>query len=146
MSDGGQHVAVRWSNPIPSGLAASDRVEGMPVRRSDGGKVGTIKRLVIEKRTGKVVYAVMSLGGVLGMGEDHTTLLWGVLTYNTDLDAYELNFEDERLRGAPRRDAAPSGPSADREWEEHVHRYFKAAPYGGADRLAHRLSPSTRVI
>ncbi len=146
MSDGGQHVAVRWTNPIPSGLVASDLVKGNarpPERRR---QVGTIERLMIEKRTGKVVYAVMSFGGVLGMGEDHTTLLWGVLTYNTDLHAYELNFEDERLRGAPRRDAAPSGPSADREREEHVHRYFKAAPYGGADRLAHRLSPSTRVI
>ena len=30
-------------------LIASDRVEGTPVRRSDGGKIGTIERLMIEK-------------------------------------------------------------------------------------------------
>jgi hypothetical protein len=30
-------------------LIASDRVEGTPVRRSDGGKIGTIERLMIDE-------------------------------------------------------------------------------------------------
>jgi len=35
-------------------LIASDRVEGTPVRRSDGEKVGTIERLMIDKLSGSV--------------------------------------------------------------------------------------------
>ena len=43
-------------------LIASDKVEGTPVYRSNGEKVGTVERLMIDKLNGKVVYAVMSFG------------------------------------------------------------------------------------
>jgi hypothetical protein len=112
-------------------LIASDRIEGTAVRRSNGDKVGTIERLMIEKVSGKVVYAVMSFGGFLGLGEDYYTLPWGVLTYNTALDAYELNLTEDQLRGAPQRSSQGQDASFDRNWEEHVHRYYNATPYWG---------------
>jgi len=112
-------------------LIASDKVEGTPVRRSDGDKIGTIERVMIEKRSGKVAYAVMSFGGFMGLGEEYYTLPWGVLKYNTALDAYELNLTEDQLRGAPRRSAEGRDASFDRDWEEHVHRYYNATPYWG---------------
>jgi hypothetical protein len=112
-------------------LIASDRIEGTAVRRSNGDKVGTIERLMIEKVSGKVVYAVMSFGGFLGLGEDYYTLPWGVLTYNPALDAYELNLSEDQLRGAPQRSSQGQDASFDRNWEEHVHRYYNATPYWG---------------
>ena len=46
MSNGGQtDTSTRESHS----LIASDRVEGTPVRRSDGGKIGTIERLMIDE-------------------------------------------------------------------------------------------------
>ncbi len=112
-------------------LIASDKVEGTPVRRSDGEKVGTIERVMIEKRSGKVAYAVMSFGGFMGLGEEYYTLPWGTLRYNTGLDAYELNLTEDQLRGAPKRSAEGQGTSYERDWEEHVHRYYNATPYWG---------------
>jgi hypothetical protein len=50
-------------------LIASDRVEGTPVRRSSGEKIGTIERLMIDKLSGNVAYAVLSFGGFLGIGQ-----------------------------------------------------------------------------
>lgn len=117
-----------WS---PNALIASDKVEGTPVRRTNGDKVGTIERLMIDKRSGKVAYAVMSFGGFMGLGEDYYTLPWGTLNYNTTLDAYEVNLNDDQLRGAPHRSAEGGDPSFDRDWEEHVHRYYNATPYWG---------------
>ena len=112
-------------------LIGSDKVEGTPVRRSDGEKIGTIERVMIEKRSGKVAYAVMSFGGFMGLGEEYYTLPWSVLKYNTALDAYELNLTEDQLRGAPRRTAEGHDASFDRDWEEHVHRYYNATPYWG---------------
>ena len=86
-------------------LIASDKVEGTPVRRTSGDKIGTIERVMIDKRSGKVAYAVMSFGGFMGLGEEYYTLPWGVLTFSPELDAYELNLNEEQLRGAPRRTA-----------------------------------------
>src|SRR4051794_36061299 len=52
----------------PHHLIASDRVEGTAVRRPNGDKIGHIERLMIDKLSGKVSYAVLSIGGVFGMG------------------------------------------------------------------------------
>jgi hypothetical protein len=82
-------------------LIGSDKVEGTAVYRADGSKVGRIERVMIEKVSGKVGYAVMSFGGFLGIGENYYPLPWSALTYNPQLDGYEVNVSDEQLKGAP---------------------------------------------
>ncbi len=84
-----------------SSLIASDKVEGTPVYRSNGEQVGKIERVMIDKRGGKVSFAVMSFGGFLGMGEDYYPLPWSVLTYNERLGGYEVNITEQQLKGAP---------------------------------------------
>ena len=49
-------------------LIASDKVEGTAVYRSNGDKLGRIERVMIDKETGKVAYALMSFGGFMGIG------------------------------------------------------------------------------
>ena len=45
-------------------LIESDRVEGTTVYDPQGNNIGSIKRLMIEKLSGRVAYAVMSFGGL----------------------------------------------------------------------------------
>ena len=85
-------------------LIASDKVEGTKVRRPNGQTVGEIMRVMIDKKTGRVAYAVMSFGGFLGIGSDFYPLPWDRLTYNPRLDAYELDITEEQLRKAPKFD------------------------------------------
>lgn len=115
----------------PRSLIASDRVIGTEVRRPDGTKLGRIERLMLDKRSGRVAYAVMSFGGFLGMGEDYYTLPWAVLRYDTELDAYVVDITEAQLRDAPARSPEGGDPEDERAWEEHVHRYYNAAPYWG---------------
>jgi sporulation protein YlmC with PRC-barrel domain len=63
-------------------LIASDKVEGTAVYDADGKRIGKIERLMIDKLTGKVAYAVMSFGGILGIGADHYSIPWSLLRYN----------------------------------------------------------------
>ena len=124
-------TAPAATTPERRDLIASDRVEGTPVRRSDGERVGMIERLMIDKRSGRIAYAVMSFGGFLGLGEGYYTLPWGVLAYNPDLDAYEVNLTEDQLRHAPARTEEGGDPASDRDWEEAVHRYYATVPYWG---------------
>jgi hypothetical protein len=89
----------RRETPI---LIGSDKVEGTPVYRANGDHVGQIERVMIDKRSGKVAYAVMSFGGFMGIGEDHYPLPWQLLTYNPTLGGYEVNIGEEQLAGAPK--------------------------------------------
>jgi len=52
-------------------LIASDRIEGTSVCRPRGEKIGEIQRLMIDKISGKVAYAVLSFGGFLGFAQKH---------------------------------------------------------------------------
>jgi PRC-barrel domain len=83
-------------------LIGSDKVEGTNVYRSNGEKVGKIERVMIDKRSGKVAYAVMSFGGFLGIGEDYYPLPWSLLTYNEKLGGYEANVTEDQLKRAPK--------------------------------------------
>jgi PRC-barrel domain len=85
----------------PHRLIASDRVERTAVRRSDGTKVGIIERLMIDKVSGNVAYAVLSFGGFMGIGVKHIPVPWDRMKYAVALDAYEINLSDEELSSAP---------------------------------------------
>ena len=78
-------------------LIASDRIEGTAVRRVNGDRIGKIERLMLDKVSGKVAYAVLSFGGFLGMGNKHLPIPWARLTYNVKLDAYEIDLSDDCL-------------------------------------------------
>ena len=115
----------------PHSLIASDRVEGTPVRRTNGEKIGTIERLMIDKLSGNVAYAVLSFGGFLGLGEKHLPVPWARLKYNTALEAYEVDMSDEELGKAPSYAADKEFDWGDRESERELHRYYRVPPYWG---------------
>ena len=57
-------------------LIGSDKVEGTAVYGANDTKIGSIERVMIDKTTGRVSYAVLSFGGFLGIGDDHYPLPW----------------------------------------------------------------------
>jgi hypothetical protein len=113
-------------------LIASDRVEGTPVRRADGEKIGTIQRLMIDKLSGSVAYAVLSFGGFLGMGQKHAPIPWARLNYDPTLGAYQLELSNEELSGAPSFAAGEELDWGDRSREVEIHNYYRVPPYWGA--------------
>jgi hypothetical protein len=115
----------------PHQLIASDRVEGTAVRRPSGERIGHIERLMIDKISGKVSYAILSFGGFLGIGTNLLPLPWGRLKYNPIFEAYELDIDDEELRRAPSFRADKDFDWGDRSQETELHRYYGIPPYWG---------------
>jgi PRC-barrel domain len=60
-------------------------------------KFGRIERLMIDKASGTIAYAIMSFGGLFGLGDNHYQIPWSSLRYNRSLDAYESDILDEQL-------------------------------------------------
>jgi PRC-barrel domain len=83
-------------------LIGSDKVEGTAVYGADDQKIGTIERVMIDKISGRVSYAVLSFGGFLGIGDDHYPLPWQSLKYDTALGGYRTGITLGQLEGAPR--------------------------------------------
>jgi hypothetical protein len=82
-------------------LIGSDKVEGTAVYGADSQKIGSIERVMIDKISGKVSYAVLNFGGFFGLGGDHYPLPWQSLKYDTNLGGYVTGVTEGQLKGAP---------------------------------------------
>jgi hypothetical protein len=113
-------------------LIGSDKVQDTPVYRSNGERVGKIERVMIDKLSGKVAYAVMSFGGFMGIGEDYYPLPWSLLTYNERLDGYEVNVSEQQLNGAPKYSKHETWDWSDRARDRKVYAYYDVTPFWGS--------------
>jgi sporulation protein YlmC with PRC-barrel domain len=84
-----------------SSLIDSNRVEGTEVFDPNGKHIGNVKRLIIEKVSGRVVYAVANFGGFLGVGGDEYTIPWNALDYDTGLGGFRTDITEEQLKNSP---------------------------------------------
>ena len=112
-------------------LIESDRVEGTTVYDPQGNNIGSIKRLMIEKISGRVAYAVMSFGGFFGMGAEEHAIPWGKLTYDTSLGGYRTDITEQQLRAAPTFTRDRDWDWSDRSRERELHDYYRVPPYWG---------------
>jgi len=109
-------------------LIGSDKVDGTAVYGADQQRIGSIQRVMIDKISGKVAYAVMSFGGFLGIGEDYYPVPWSTLNYDTNLGGYRVGFTNDQLKGAPRFSTSTDW-SWNRENDRKVYDYYRARPY-----------------
>jgi hypothetical protein len=107
----------------------SNRVEGAPVYGENDGYIGTIKRLTIEKVSGRIVYAVVAIGGFLGLGEETHTVPWGKLSYDTKLGGYRTDITESELRDAPDFSKGDRFEDPDRDRERRLHDHYRQTPY-----------------
>lgn len=96
-------------------LIASDRVEGTSVRRPNGERIGTIKRLMIDKTSGQVAYAVLNFGGFMGLGQKHYPIAWDRLKFDPMTGAYQLDLSEAELRHGP-----ADATGSDFDWGERI--------------------------
>ena len=124
-------------------LIESDRVEGTSVYGSDNSHIGSIKRLMIDKKSGQVAYAVMSFGGFLGLGEDSYTVPWGKLDYSTAA-ATRPTSRPRASRARPTSTATRTTPGATATRSDACTTITACRPIGGSERLRHPRMTTSR--
>jgi hypothetical protein len=106
-------------------LIGSDKLEGTAVYGADDTQIGSIERVMTDKRSGKVSYAVLSFGGFLGIGDDHYPLPWDLPKYDTSLGGYRTGITEQQLQGAPK-----YGNDREWTWEDQTRRRAVNDYYG----------------
>jgi hypothetical protein len=104
-------------------LIASDKVEDTAVFDRQGDKLGTIKNFMVGKRNGRVEYAVLSFGGMFGMGERYHPLPWNVLKYDTGKGGFVLDVDKDQLKSGPSYERGQE-PTFDRQYGENIYRHY----------------------
>jgi hypothetical protein len=98
--------------------------------------LGNIQEIMLDMRSGKVSYAVLSFGGVLGIGEKLFAVPWAALTLNTKDKRFQMNVEKARLKHAPGFEKGRWPNVADPSWQKEIHSYYGMTPYPNDRRTA----------
>jgi len=119
---------VVGNGPGPT-LMGADTLIGNDVYNKKGDDLGDVKEIMLDMKSGRITYAVLSFGGFLGMGEKLFAVPWSALTLDTENKRFVLNVDKERLESAPGFDADKWPDMADSTWETDIHAYYGVTPY-----------------
>ncbi len=112
----------------PRTLSASTMI-GDSVRNLEGEDLGKIEEIMLDTQTGRIAYAVLSFGGIMGMGNKLFAIPWGALTLDADSHEFILNVPKDRLKNAPGFDKDNWPTHADQSWMSEVYSYYDIPPY-----------------
>lgn len=111
-------------------LILGSRVNSTPVYNK-ADRIGHVDDLSIEKKTGKVVYAILSFGGFLGIGEKFHPIPWSLLDYDPERGGYVVPLDKAELEAAPyydRHELSALGGASHQTYGERIFGYY--GPYG----------------
>jgi len=116
-------------------LMGADTLVGNDVYNTESEDLGDIKEIMLDMRSGRVSYAVLSFGGFLGMGEKLFAVPWDALKLDTEHKRFVLDVNKDRLKSAPGFDKDHWPNMADATWEKGIHAYYGTRPYADSARV-----------
>lgn len=105
-------------------LMGADTLLGNDVYNCEDQDLGDIKEIMVDMASGKVAYAVLSFGGVLGMGDKLFAVPWKALRLDTEHKRFTLDVKEDALAGAPGFDKDHWPSMADPAWASRVHKFY----------------------
>ena len=96
----------------------------MKVKSRAGKTIGAVHSFMVHKRSGRAMFAVLSLGGFLGMGKAYYAVPIALLAYDRAADQYVVSVEHSVLEGGP--SWANTAPLFDQDYADRVASYYAA--------------------
>jgi sporulation protein YlmC with PRC-barrel domain len=99
------------------------------VKSPQGEDLGKIEEVMIDMEMGRVAYAVLSFGGLWGLGSKWVPVPWDAVALRPDEKVLLLKIEKEKIDKAPNFEAATLPELANRQWGAVIHTYYGYPPY-----------------
>jgi sporulation protein YlmC with PRC-barrel domain len=115
-------------NDNPTVLSATTLM-GDEVKNTAGEKLGDVEELMIDLQQGRIAYAVLSFGGIAGIGDKLFAIPWSALTVDTNDKCFILDVPKERLENAEGFDKDNWPDMANYSWGTQVYEYYGQQPY-----------------
>jgi len=114
---------------IHPNVLSTSAVIGDGVVNRAGEKLGKIEEIMLDLENGRVAYAVLSLGGFLGMGEKLFAIPFEALKLDASREHFTLDVDKDKLKNAPGFDKNHPPQASDRTWGAEVYKFYGYKPY-----------------
>lgn len=108
-------------------LADSGSLDGSQVRNQQGEKIGEIEDLVIDIKQGQLAYAIVGVGGFLGLGEKSVAVPWGRLQPTSEAQSFVMNVDRQTLESAPAVDTENLAQLDDPQSRQQISSFWQRA-------------------
>lgn len=105
------------------------KVLGTKVQNPAGQKIGKVEDVILDKESNNIMFAVLSFGGFVGVGEKYYPVPWAVLDYDEGQNAYVVDYTKEQLEGAPVGSVEELTRDDGRSIRDRTYAYYKAERY-----------------
>ncbi|MBI5164684.1 MAG: PRC-barrel domain-containing protein [Magnetospirillum sp.] len=107
-------------------MAQADKIQGAKVHSPQGETIGDIRDLVVDMKSGQVAFAIVGVGGFLGVGEKNVAVPWERLQAANQPETFTLNADRQTLAQAPSlpADEALDNPQA----RQRISAFWEGAP------------------
>lgn len=105
-------------------LMGANTLTGNDVYNKQDEDLGDISEIMIDIRSGRVSYAVLTFGSFLGMGGKLFAVPWEALQLDTKNKRFVLDVNKERLKEAPGFDKEEWPDMANPSWSQGIHAYY----------------------
>jgi hyperosmotically inducible periplasmic protein len=110
------------------GMTAKDFM-GKNVETRFGDKIGSVKDLVVDMRSGRVAYVIVSSGGVAGIGSQEKAVPPSALsTQTTKRNTLSLDMKEDAWKSAPNFDKSQLASLGDQTQMQQIYRYYQKQP------------------
>jgi sporulation protein YlmC with PRC-barrel domain len=120
----------------------ASEIIGMTVKNLAGKDLGSVNDLLIGMETGKVRYAALSYGGILGLGDKLFAVPWKAFDckFDPSQEKYHLVLavDEATLRNAPGFDQNAWPNFADPKFGAEVDRFYEGKAHRGTDKATDR--------
>ena len=110
-------------------IMAADTLQGNKVINPQGENLGEIEHIMIDVLNGRVAYAVLSFGGLFGIGDKLFAIPWNALQLDTDNKCFVLSVSKEQMKKAEGFDKDHWPSMADQRWALGLHEFYGVSPY-----------------
>ncbi|MBX3300579.1 MAG: PRC-barrel domain-containing protein [Nitrospira sp.] len=90
-----------WADHTQPEIVKGSKIIGKSVQTMGGKEIGEIADLAIDELDGQVRYAVLSFGGILGLGEKYFAIPWEALQLSDNKEHFALAITEKELENAP---------------------------------------------
>ena len=108
---------------------AASRVIGTDVYNMQGEHIGDIEDVMLDKTSSNIMFAVISFGGFLGIGEKYHAIPWSSLDYDPERGGYVVPFTRQKLEAAPVYDLNDLTRQDGLEARDTSYEYYQISPY-----------------
>jgi len=105
-------------------LLSASSITGDTVVNATGDDLGSIKDLMVDTENGKIAYAVLSFGGLLGFGDKLFAIPFEKFAVDFAQKRMVLNVDQERLENGPGFDKNDWPDFADPAFRSSVDIYY----------------------